>query len=53
MEDNYDNINYYFITKNKLLYFDVFARNNKIIMVMPKYNDYNIEYDKVAINLHP
>lgn len=47
--DKYDSINYYFITNNKLLFFDVFARNNQVVMIIPKYNDYDIRYNNIHI----
>jgi len=45
----YDNINYFKIENNKYLFFDIFCRNNKVILICPHYSDYEINYDNIII----
>jgi hypothetical protein len=48
LNNKYNNINFYYIN-NKLLFFDIFAKNNKVIIIMPVYLDYKINYDDIEI----
>lgn len=48
-QNKYDNINFYFIQDQKLLFFDIFARDNMVIIVSPIYLDYNIKYNDIVV----
>ena len=45
----YDNVNSFRLNSLKILFFDIFARNNELILIAPVYCDLDIDYDKVDI----
>ncbi len=46
---NYDNVNSFRLNEVQLLFFDIFARNNELIIIAPVYCDLAINYDDVEI----
>ena len=46
---NYDNVNSFRLNELQLLFFDIFARNNELIIIAPVYCDLAINYDEVEI----
>jgi FkbM family methyltransferase len=52
---NYDKINMFKLTANTYLFFDIFARNNELILICPKYNKkllYSLQININNIILH-
>jgi hypothetical protein len=49
IEPNYDDVNFFKLKKDKLLFFDIFARNDELIIISPVYCDLNIDYDDISI----
>lgn len=48
---SYDDVNFWRIDKDHYLFFDIFARNNEIIIICPAYSDLEIKYDNIEIYL--
>jgi hypothetical protein len=48
-EKKYDKLNFFYYINDKLLFFDIFAKNNKIIIILPIYIDFNIDYDEIYL----
>jgi len=49
ISEKYHNINSYILSNNKILFFDIFARNNEIIIISPVYNDFNIVFKELKL----
>jgi len=47
--DKYDKVNSFLLEKDKFLFFDIFTRNNELILICPIYSDFNINYDNIKI----
>lgn len=46
---NYDNVNYFKLLNKRYLFFDIFARNDQLIIISPVYDDLDINYDNIEI----
>lgn len=46
---DYDVVNSYKLTSDNYLFFDVFCRNDQLILIMPCYSDYKIAYQNIEI----
>ena len=49
---SYDDINFWRIDQEHYLFFDIFARNNELIIICPAYDYYELNYDKIDINMN-
>lgn len=45
----FENDIYQHLIKDKYLFFDIFCKNNEVVMICPVYGLYNIEYDKIKV----
>jgi hypothetical protein len=48
----YNNINSWKLLNDKILFFDIFARNNTLIIICPLYNDFDAEHNTILLYIN-